>query len=564
MEFLKPALIVLIVALSYVAGGLVGQEMALVGGKNVFAVWFPTGIALFFLLFFRLRQYAVFGAFAGAFCFNFLVADNAFLLALQIGLGNTLGPVLAAKIVLAKTEDAQILKSPFDFFIFLNAILFASLVSALNGTLALYIHGIIPDSVFFKVALTWFVGDALGFLVITPLILCLSRFAQIQKDGFFSAESIVFLGLLGFVSLLVFDMYALDEYRNLEYVPLLVLFLIAYRSGVLGAVIGVAMLSAISILGTADLRGPFLTGDVNTSLVFLQAYIATTAIGAFIITASVGQTKMKIMEINELNRRLEADVQSAAEKAKQQEQIIQEELKSFSLKQLLTDISHHWRQPLNVVSLAVSETTDLLKDERTDKKAIERNLAIIRSEVFMLSEKISSFIKFGHNIAEDNTVEFNVMEAIDEALAFLAPKLEAAGLKVQKVHTVMCYVGGNREKLVEVVLALFSNFVELAISRNIGNPKVVVDIVDEEKSVKISFSDNLGGLDGVKKSEIFDPYVTTSFKAEQKGLGLFVAKNTVVYDFSGTMDVDEIEGGLVFNIYLNKKHSGNEVDNGQI
>src|SRR5688572_12339213 len=139
--------------------------------KAVSPIWPASGLAVALLLQFGLRMWPAIAL--GAFAANALVlAPGA---ALIIAGGNTLEAVAGAMILrrlIARPGDTLILARTAGHV--LSAGL-ATVISASLGVTALYLAGDVTEQGAPLAWLTWWGGDALGILVVTPALLALRR-----------------------------------------------------------------------------------------------------------------------------------------------------------------------------------------------------------------------------------------------------------------------------------------------------------------------------------------------------------------------------------------------------
>lgn len=156
----------LLVALCYYAGARVGLLQALVNGQ-VTPLWPPTGVALLALLLGGARLWP--GIAVAAFAVN--VPLSGFGPAVLISAGNTLAPVVGFLLLrlvgfrpaLDRTRDALAL-------VLLGAFA-GTLVSATAGSGTLLLSGVVDGALFWSAWSVWWTGDALGVLVLVPLVL---------------------------------------------------------------------------------------------------------------------------------------------------------------------------------------------------------------------------------------------------------------------------------------------------------------------------------------------------------------------------------------------------------
>ncbi|WP_405783272.1 MASE1 domain-containing protein [Streptomyces sp. NBC_00859] len=165
---------ILAVAAAYYLSGRLGLlRQVTVRGAMVTPLWPPTGIALGSLLFWGLPMWP--GIAIGALLA--VVSTGHGFVPGDIGImaGNTLAPVCAF-LMLRKVGFRMDLSRVRDgaALIFLGA-LTAMLISASVGTAVLFSEDKIPRSGVWPIWFAWWAGDAVGVLVVTPLLLVLRR-----------------------------------------------------------------------------------------------------------------------------------------------------------------------------------------------------------------------------------------------------------------------------------------------------------------------------------------------------------------------------------------------------
>ncbi|WBL22462.1 sensor histidine kinase [Zunongwangia sp. HRR-M8] len=106
----------------------------------------------------------------------------------------------------------------------------------------------------------------------------------------------------------------------------------------------------------------------------------------------------------------------------------------------------------------------------------------------------------------------------------------------------------DRTQLIRVVTNLVKNAIQAM--DNVQEPKIVVDIQEEDKSVCLSISDNGHGITEENREKIFEPKFTT--KSSGMGLGLAMVKN-IVETYKGTINFISKPGkGTIFKVRFPK------------
>jgi PAS domain S-box-containing protein len=284
-----------------------GLSLAVVT-RQVTAVWPPTGIALAAILIFGPRVWPA--ILLAAFLVN-AVSFEPLGTALGIGVGNTLEALTGVYLLHRFTRFGDAFARPRDAFSFIAlAALLATVVAALIGTTSLCLGGVVPWHKFGRVAGVWWVGDALGALVIAPLILSW-RAPQFPRDAWRLAEAACMMAGLIVVGVLLFarpDHSSRAAYPVTYTVFPFVLWS-SYRFGMRGATATTFAISLIALWGMLHGSGPFVRGSVNENLVMLQLFMAVVAVTGLVFGAMSAERSRAERELRYDYGRMEARVE---------------------------------------------------------------------------------------------------------------------------------------------------------------------------------------------------------------------------------------------------------------
>jgi PAS domain S-box-containing protein len=281
----------LLVAAAYFIAARLGLSLAFTN-KSVSPVWPPTGIALAGLLLLGYRASP--GVFLGAFLANYLLTPVSILAAAGIAGGNTLEALTALFLLQRFTERKKLFDraaNVLKFIIF--AVILSTAVCATIGNLVLWLASAETSSQFGSLWLTWWLGDAVGALVVTPLIL---TWVESRAERFSVPrliETAASLVALSIVSGIIFTNFVLDQSRHYAIGHLIIpgLLWVAFRFGPRGGATAITLVSAIAIWGTTHNLGPYSLSDQNHALLLLQAFIADIAITTLVLATVVAERK---------------------------------------------------------------------------------------------------------------------------------------------------------------------------------------------------------------------------------------------------------------------------------
>jgi PAS domain S-box-containing protein len=252
MSALVPIGRILAVALVYLISGHLGLAFASHAGV-VSTIWPPTGIALAALLW--LGPSAGIGIFLGSFALNWLnpsglTGDARLYATVLIGLGNTMGPLMAwaGLTLLAFNRKLEHIS---DICLLAVMSLVGALVTASNGLAWLANLHQLPSEDWSATWWTWFSGDLLGFLTITPSLLGLSDFLRSWRRTL-----LPLLAALSVSVAIACDPW-LYRYCPTAYISVLPLIWIGSRGGAGAVAVTHLAILLIFIVATSKGLGPF-------------------------------------------------------------------------------------------------------------------------------------------------------------------------------------------------------------------------------------------------------------------------------------------------------------------
>src|SRR2546428_9165117 len=166
------------------------------------AVWPPTGIALVALVLGGCRLWP--GIAVGAFLVN-LWAGAPVPVACGIALGNTLEALVGTVLLQRLAGFSPALDRLRDVLsLVVLAAGLSTLVSATVGVTSGWLGGIIPTATFGKAWRTWWLGDAMGDLVVAPLLFVWSGRGRLARPLLWVAEAVARCGAVGVFGLFGF------------------------------------------------------------------------------------------------------------------------------------------------------------------------------------------------------------------------------------------------------------------------------------------------------------------------------------------------------------------------
>jgi len=243
---------------------------------------------------------------------------------------------------------------------------------------------------------------------------------------------------------------------------------------------------------------------------------------------------------------LEDRIKEEVEKNRESEKKLFNLKRQQSLSELLTNIAHQWRQPLNVISLSLNEIDDMVEDGDIDREKIQNILQMTNEEIHYISDIITTLTKL--NSAKSNSV-FRLDEAIKDSADSMRELLDKNSFKL-KIETENISVKGDRRSLSDIIAKMINNSIDQALKIDTKDRHINIVLKASEGFAHIEIEDSSGGIAKEIMDNIFDPYTTTAFKSRGKGLSLYLAKSLIENNFEGEVSAKNSHHGAVFTIKL--------------
>lgn len=293
-RFLEALLSIAAVAVAYYATGRIGLlQRVVVGSAMVTPLWLPTGVALAGLLWLGIRVWP------GIALGTYLAIEKISTFTLPdivIVAGNTLAPVcgylmlrrVGFRLELDRVRDGLAL-------VFLGGLV-PMLISATAGTWILDLTGDLPRTQFWSTWSAWWAGDAMGVLLLTPVLLALRK-PRLPRDPYRAAEAAALL-----VAVVAVTLVATRSPLSLLFLVFPLLIWAAVRFQLAASAPCALLVSVLSISAAIDRVGPFAHHTLFELMVNLQALNGAVALTGLLLSALVTEQnniRLKIEQICE-------------------------------------------------------------------------------------------------------------------------------------------------------------------------------------------------------------------------------------------------------------------------
>lgn len=286
-------LTVIAVGLAYVGAAEFGLSQAHVA-EQVSPVWPPTGLALAAVILLGVRIWPAITL--GAFSANMLHVDGQWAIAAGIAVGNTLEAVTGGFILRRFVGLHPQLDRLRDVIgLALVAAAMCTMISATIGVSSLILGGAQPSEQFGYLWRTWWLGDAMGALVVAPVLLTWLTRAPQRAAMRHTLQAAALLALLTLVSAAVF-LSDVQSATQLKYAifPFFIWAALGFGQRVTAAAVLIA--ASIAVWGAAT-HAPSDAAAANEQLLLLQTFMGVGSVTALALAAIMAERKRAEAEV---------------------------------------------------------------------------------------------------------------------------------------------------------------------------------------------------------------------------------------------------------------------------
>lgn len=257
-------------------------------------------------------------------------------------------------------------------------------------------------------------------------------------------------------------------------------------------------------------------------------------------------TQQQLLET--LNENLEQLVAKEVEKNLEKDRFLVHQARFAAMGEMLNNIAHQWRQPLNNVGLLLQCAQMDCEEGRLDRTGFKQVVAECLEILQFMSQTIDDFQVFFRARRERELFDPHGM--LQKALSLVRASFDKNGISIHVDNQGTAEMLGFGNEFTQAVLNILNNAADVFAERGADQPAIKIQCSHENSVNLIEISDNGGGIKTDILDKIFDPYFTTKFMSQGTGLGLYMTKMIIEKNMGGKITARNTADGAAFVIEL--------------
>jgi signal transduction histidine kinase len=366
------------------------------------------------------------------------------------------------------------------------------------------------------------------FIVIAGLLVFAAVFEYLRQNGLF-IQRVALISLIG-ASCFVWE---LKELRRIKEIQSTQLRFLVYTIAI-ELVLTIARLVALYIDGGLSTPNLYQEGVMSASIRWMWLGITILSYVA-VLGYWLEKISLEKAQVIEESARISALL-------KEKERLIYGLLKAnktAATGALSASIAHELNQPLGASNLNIQ----FLK-MKLEKGAINSELGReVLDSLEADNQRAASIVRSLRSIfieGESNAEEVRMGDLIAKVLEVVAPELKSKNIQIQLRVDDRLAVKVNPAEIEQVILNLLNNAIQALANSGTLLRRITIEVAQSSKMVRLSISDNGGGVSTEFRPQLFELLSTT--KQSGMGLGLWLCKH-IVTRYSGSIHYEDAPGG---------------------
>ncbi len=257
------------------------------------------------------------------------------------------------------------------------------------------------------------------------------------------------------------------------------------------------------------------------------------------------ELKLQKQLLVQLNQNLESQVEAEVKKNRKKDELLLLQSRQAAMGEMIGNIAHQWRQPLNIIGLMVYDLTDAFRFNELTTEYIDQSEKDIAAVLEHMSNTIDDFRNFFKPNKEKTS--FRLTDVVNTSISFLDATLKGSGINLVTEINKGINLYGYPSEFAQVLLNILNNARDAINENNPGNPYISIKAQQNDfNQAVVIIANNGGGIPQNILQKIFEPYFTTKEPGKGTGVGLYMTKTIIERNMSGSINAQNYRDGVRF------------------
>jgi signal transduction histidine kinase len=235
-----------------------------------------------------------------------------------------------------------------------------------------------------------------------------------------------------------------------------------------------------------------------------------------------------------------------SDELREKEQLLILQSRQAAMGEMINNIAHQWRQPLNNLSLTVQILREVYHDGECSHEYMDDTVNQLTRLIQHMSQTIDDFRNFFRPDRE--MTPFNLKERVCKTLVLVKDSFRLNNINVDMKAEEDLFITGFPNELSQVLLIILNNATDALTEGNVASPRIEINLFREGLRTVTTISDNAGGIPVAIIDRIFEPYFTTKDAEKNTGIGLYMSRAIIEKRFNGKISARNTGQGAEFRI----------------
>ena len=290
--------------------------------------------------------------------------------------------------------------------------------------------------------------------------------------------------------------------------------------------------------------------SIGYFIVPLLSYLFILSMFMFIIDYRESKHFMEEMKrSSDQKRQLKSELDRSESEIEYQKAMLFQQSKLAAMGEMIDNIAHQWRQPLNTLGVIVQDTQYAHRRGKLDQSYLQTLTSESMEQIAFMSQTIEDFRNFVKPNQKNSPFDLN--EPVEQSLQLLSVMFESHRISIDVEYSNrQLDIYGSSSELKQVVINLLNNARDALIGRKISNPTIIIRVFGDDMYGAITIQDNGGGISSEVIDRIFEPYFTTKEEGKGSGIGLYMSYAIIRTKMGGIIEVSNVDDGTLFTVML--------------